>query len=677
MLLLVSSLLGAQSRVVLSVAHDGTVHDAAAHPSQPYAFTVGDDGRLLVWDLEREALLYRYQVSHRPITRVIHHPDRNEVALLVNEGVSRSSIRVVNWETGEQLYRRDLGSVPVYLAYSPAGTYLLLTMPTFRSLFLLSAGTGSARSYLDDGFGIVNFVQMGSSERTIMTYVPARGEFIYWNLQDGAEQGRITGPPRLSHLTLVDPRNRRAIAAAHGDELVIVDNVDGGVRASYPLSPIVDIRYDARNERILVLTEQVGRRSVLAFTYENGRLRRAFFRPQNMSESAQFVAPMGGARNALLAGDDTGQVELFAATSGRRTVIGPPAFSAVTDVAFTEGRLHLSLGDRILTLVSDGFDSSARFIGISSVRQTMTSLPLTGAQMERDGERILIWGTSEEPGTIFELVPPSTQPGRFYLDEDQNPIRTVRSTDGGPLVIYRDGRVIQLASNLQVERFRYMAVGAQAAVWDPQLGIVAAKTRSGAIDPAIIRVDPLTQETVPVVTNAFLATDVALGSRSTVYALGLFGSPEFPESRLLRISGDELDQIRQLDEFAGEDATARVLWDRRTNAVLTTLGYEGVKRISGRTLEIFQSTGQIPREMAVQGLLVASANRDGSVTLCNRESGEHQFDIYVRGSDWIALNRRGVFLSSSPALEQYLDFIPERRTRLTLEDFRMELPYRE
>ncbi|MCK4513696.1 MAG: hypothetical protein KAU31_00485, partial [Spirochaetaceae bacterium] len=440
---------------------------------------VGDDGRLLVWDLERRALLHRYQISHRPVVRVVHHPNRNEVALVVSEGVDRSSIRVVDWETGEELFHRDLDSVPVYLSYSPAGSYLMFALPTFQSLFFLAADRGSARSYLDDGFGIVSFLQMGSTERNIMTYVSSRGEFIYWNLQSGEELQRVQTQRRLTNMTLVDPVNRRALAAAGDNELVIVDNLTGEIRAHYPVSPIHDIRYDEANNRIMVLTDQANRRAVLSFTYRNGRLRRDFYRPADLSPTAQFVVPLPTASNAVMAGDTTGTVDLFSDSTGRRTELGPRPTIPVLDAAFTEGRLHLSLGDHILTLVSDAIESNARTIRVSSVRQSATLLPGTDrAQLERVGERVLIWGTTEPAGTIYSLIPPSTTASTYYTDERENPILDIRSTVGGPVVVHRDGRIIQLSASLPVERFRYVALGAQAATWDPEIGIVIAKTRS-------------------------------------------------------------------------------------------------------------------------------------------------------------------------------------------------------
>ena len=679
LLALTASLATAESRVVLTIGHAGAVRDAVGHPSDQIAFSVGNDGRLLVWDLELQALRHRYQITYRPIIRVVHHPIRNEVALVVSEGVDRSSIRVIDWETGEELFRRDLDNVPVYLSYSPAGTYLMFALPTFQSLFFLAADSGSARSYLDDGFGIVSFVQMGSTERNIVTYVPTRGEFIYWNLQSGDELQRVRTQARLTNMTLVDPVNRRALAAAGENELVIVDNLTGEIRASYPISPIHGIRYDEINNRIMVLTDQVGRRAVLSFTYQNGRLRRDFYGPTNLSPTAQFVVPLSNASNAVMAGDDDGVVEVFSDRTGRRTELGPKPTVPILDAAFTEGRLHLSLDDHILTLVSDAFQSNVSTVRISSIRQSTTRLPDTNKlRLERVGERILIWGGSEPAGTIHSLTPPSTTASAFYIDERENPILDVRSTEGGPVVIHRDGRIIQLSASLPVERFRYATLGSQAATWDPEIGMVIAKTRSSSFDSSLIRVDQLTRETVPIRSEAFLSTEVALGDRSTLYAIGLFGSPASPTTRLVRYGGNRFEQDTVLAEFVGDDPAARAVWDDRTNSLFTTIGYAGLQRIEGRTSSPLDLTGQIAREIVLGGLYVAAVNADGSLTLWNRNTGELLFDIYVFENDgWVAMNVLGAFLVSSPELEKYLDFIPVRRTRLDLDDFRIELPYRE
>jgi hypothetical protein len=191
-------------------------------------------------------------------------------------------------------------------------------------------------------------------------------------------------------------------------------------------------------------------------------------------------------------------------------------------------------------------------------------------------------------------------------------------------------------------------------------------------------VDQLTGETVPIRSEAFLTTEVVLGERATLYAIGLYGSPAHPTTQLVRYGGDSYQQATVLAEFAGEDPNARAVWDNRTNSLFTTLGYAGLQRIEGRTPSILDSTGQIAREIAIGGLYVAAVNADGSVTFWDRYNGDFLFEIYVFEDDeWVAMNIRGAFFASSPDLERYLDLIPARRARLDLDDFRIELPYRE
>jgi WD40 repeat protein len=668
----------AQSRVVLSLGHTGKVNDAVGHPTEPVAFTVGDDGRLLVWDLEQFALLHRYQVSRHPISMIVHHPEEDQVAVVVDEGVDRTSIRVLDWRSGSEIFRHDIDASPVHLAYSPAGTYLMFALPSFRSLHFLDAESGQVRSYLDDGFGIVNFTQMGRSERNIMTYVPVRGEFIYWGLQAGNELQRVSTLDRLEHLTLVDPENRRAIAAATDGDLVIVDNLTGDLRASYPLSPIFGIEYDHSNDRIMVLTEQFGRRVLLSFNYSDSRLRREFFQPNGLSETATLAVAVTGESGFVLAGDEAGAVDLFRETSGRRVELGPAPTAAIVDIAFTEGRMHLSLGDRIISLVSEVFESNRRSGAIPNMRQTVTRLgEMRGARLEAWEDQVLVFGDGEEPYTVLSLSPPSTGTVPVYTDESESPVLDVRATDGGPVIVHRDGRTVQLTTSLAGQRFEYRARGAQVATWESGFGLVVGKTRSSTFDPSVIRVDQVTGETVPIRSEAFLTTDLAFGSGNTLYTIGLFGTPADPTTRLVRLSGPRLDDDRQLAEYEGEDPGARVAWDSRTRTLYTTLGDDGIQQTSGISLEKMQNTGQLARDISIWGLLVATVNADGSVTLYDRSTGELLFDIYVFEDDsWLAIRPGGVFLSSGSGPEDYLDFIPAQRTRLQFDDFRMELPFR-
>ncbi len=675
----------AQSRVTLSLGHLGAVRALGGRSDIDLAFSGGDDGRLTVWDLEHEGLRTSWQVAHVALTRIAVHPTRAEVVVFARDGLSTGRLIGINWETGERLFETSVAGALNFLDYSPQGSFVVYTVESFDSLFMIDARSGHRRSYIDDEFGIVSFVQIARSERNVMTYVPSRGEFIYWQLSSGSELQTVDTRDRLEHLTLVDEETQRFLAAAGGDELVVVDNLTGSTVATYPVSPIHAISYDSETERILVLTEQAGRRTALAFTYRSGRLRRNFYSLQNVSETAATLAAAGSeATRGFLVGSADGQVAFFDDANGRRTVLGPAPDSRVVQVAFTAGRLNLAVAsesepDELLSIVSDLFDERRRDLSATFVRDSRTRVEgVDRLRFTPDGDRLLVWG-GEEPGTVWELLTPQGTSRVVHDDEMDVPVRRVKATEAGPLIVHRDGRIVQIARTADVERFRYTAVGTQDALWDPQLGLVAAKTRRSDFDSSLIVVDPLTQETVAADTDAFLTTELALDPRSNaLYAIGLHGRQSDATTKLLRLTGDGFSRSTVLAESDHELSAGDLLWDPREQILLSSMTYDEVRRYRrGREDGALEPVERLHGSLAVGANLIAAANLDGSVTLWSRDRGEHIADLVVIGSEWIALTRRGDYLASSRVAERYLTFLPAQRTRLELTDFRITPPFGE
>lgn len=669
---------GAQTRVTLSLGHSAPVRDVTGRPDLDRALSVGDDGRLVVWDLEAGGKARSWQISTQPLTRVAIHPTQSEAVVFVRDGVGQGRLVGLDWESGEELFSERLNAPPEYLAYSPQGTYVVVTLPSFDSVRILDAETGARRRFLTDGFGIVSFVQIARSERNVMTYVPSRGDLIYWELATGRELRVVATRRRLSHVTLIDPTEQRLLAARDGDSLVVVDNLSGEVRATYPIAPIHGITFDAANDRILVLTEQMGRRTALAFTFENGRLRRDFYRPQNMDgETTVLAAVGGGAARAFVAGSHSGAVALYEDRTGRRTILGPAGRSAIADFAFTPGRLHLSLGDRILTLTSDLFGPERSELEVTYLRDALSEFEEDRRlRMTDDGRQLLVWDEND-PGTLYSLMPPSSALDVVYDDDLDVPILDVGATERGALIVHRDGRIVDYDFEAGVERFRYTAVGAQAAVRHDELGLIVAKTNTRAFDSSIIVVDELTRETVAAETDAFITTALALDPDSrTLYAIGLHGDRSSPEARLTELTGRGFDRARVLERVDGESLSADLDWDDRERALVSSLEPRFVRRYSRGRESVLQPVEQLHRDIEVHGSLVAARNEEGSISFWDRESGEHLMDLTVIGSEWIAISTAGRYLASSGAARRYLTLLPDSATRLTIEDFRIELPLR-
>jgi WD40 repeat protein len=666
--------------VSVGIGHSGSVRTIASHPTEQFAFTGGDDGALSVWSLPERALYERYQISAGPITAIAHHPNRDELVLFAMNSVTSGTLICLNWRSGEERFRRDLDAIPSYLAYSPAGSYIVYATPTFRSLYFLSSDNGSVRPYLQSGFGAVGFVQMGRSETNLMTYLPSRGEFVYWGLESGEELRRVETASRLEHLTIIDTATRRFLAASDGTNLLVVDNYTGEVKAQYPASPIFGITYSESTGVITVLTQTLGNSSVLSFTFSQNRLRRHGFVAQNLSDDATVFEAVGtGDETGYVSGSASGVVAYYLSRTGRRTVMGPVPIDPVAAVAVTDGRLHLLVDDRITTIASDFFDEDNVDHTVTFIRESELLLP--GIELEgmvADGERLLLWGSDEDGAGVWSVRPPGTQAAELYRNENGAGIARVRPTEGRPVVVHRDGRIVQVGPTPSLHGFEYAALGAQDVFWSAATGLIAAKTRTSSFDSSLVVIDLSTEETVPIESAGFLTLRVAVDPRApTLYSLSLAGAQSSPETTLSRYSGRGFSRPENLTTLSGEYPRADIVWDRSSASLFSSLADPGVIRYNGRSATEMERARHLSEDLMVHGTLLVAHNADGTVTIWDSRTGEHLFDIYIfQGGDWLASTLHGAFRSSSAAAERYLTLHNEKWSRLTLDDYRIELPFR-
>lgn len=147
---------GFHSSVVVQTPHSDTILDIDGHPSMPLLFSAGADGCVLVYDTERNLVIRRLQVSPYSLERIAVHPDGEEIAVLVHTGDDAYLLEGYEWRSGKRLFSRRLQERPLSLSYSPKGTYIGLTFPTWRS-FSPYSSKGTPISFFSQGFGIVSF----------------------------------------------------------------------------------------------------------------------------------------------------------------------------------------------------------------------------------------------------------------------------------------------------------------------------------------------------------------------------------------------------------------------------------------------------------------------------------------------------------------------------------------
>ena len=668
----------AQAFVTVSIGHAERVNEIVMHPELPVAFSAGDDGRVLRWDLPLGGLVQQTQLADVPIELLAHHPNRNQITVFARERLGGGRLIGWDWDAETILFNQAIDGTPRLIRYSPAGTFLVVATNDFDSLRFYSSQTGNQRDLLAEGFGSVSFVQIARSERNILTYIPSRGEFIYWELQTGRELQVVQTERRVDGLTLIDTENQRLLAGFTDEAIVVLDNLTGVVEARFPLSPVLDLTYSPETDTLYALTERFGDRTVRGFRYANGRLRQTSYRGERVGTESEIISAVENhPTHALLSGAEDGSVEIYTETTGRPTVLGTADYLRVEDLAFVGNALNVAAGDRVISFASDlftGIEGGDRAsIQMNFLNDTTTVVPdVSRARAAVDGQTLVVWESGSQ--TVWrldeELVPELT-----FDAADSAAVSRVRPTKDGLLVLFRDGLITLLDEQFETQ-FEYRSSGVQDAVWDPDIGLVIAQTQGSLFGSSIIVVDPNTGETVPLQTGAFLTRSLAIDSaRDVVYALALVGDQNSATAQIVRYSGRGLRQNSVLFRGEGGRTAGEIVWDESTQTLFTTLSTGRVTGVDGGLEGVVAETSRQPVRAAPGERILATGNADGTVSLFWKESGRHLADIIVFPDGWIITAGRG-YLTSSRGLERYLTVVPlnESARPATLDELELNLP---
>ncbi len=215
---------GEETMPVLQSGHSGPILAMARDETNGVLFTGGKDGSVRIWRGTPLALERKIQVSHYPILSISADPVKKRIAVIESNGLTQHFLSVWNWETGTRRFQFPLTEFPLFMQFSPQGNFLGMGKPTWDSLSFFDAENGHKLSYVQEGFGIVNFFLVSSSENTLLSYSPSSGTLIYWNLKEGSRKSTIQSVPELKLLTTL---TERYAVGADSRALYLIDLVTG------------------------------------------------------------------------------------------------------------------------------------------------------------------------------------------------------------------------------------------------------------------------------------------------------------------------------------------------------------------------------------------------------------------------------------------------------------------
>jgi len=659
--------------VVLDSGHTKTVNGITTDSNGRYVFTASDDGSVKVWNAQTGDLLTTLRVSHLPVVELAVNSSRNELAVVVSDGGLYFNLSAWNWTTGKKMFSRALTEVPLFLQYSPQGSFLLYGRTQWDSLIFLDSSDGHQLDYLPTGFGIVQFALISSSERTLMTYAPSSGNFIYWDLDSGTRKATVTSVPNLTNLVTVSDAY---VAGSIGNELTVVNIVTGAVVAQVSLgSSIQSITCEPNTEQIAVLYTSGGSATAnqttssattgatgnafALYSLQNGSLNQSYFAAASAPEDVSAISLVNG---NVLYGNHKGEIWSQSPYSTNPQLFSRNIIVPVTDIAFSDDRFFAATNNGLISVQSDFFNPSRPPLDqISRVVQTSAANPL-GAQsglLSLSNGRLFLWDNASTGGQLMQLGP-TTLGVTNTTATFAGPIQDLDPAANQILSLEQNGvtRIIDPYSFNTL--FTFSSVGTICAAYTKNW-IVLGKNDANIFGSSLIRISPTTGETVRIDSSDFLTFDLAFDPvHNVLYSLGLQHRNGNEVTVLTEYSGADFTQATTLATYSGEDLQATLTYDQHSQKVFTTIGFDRVQVWDGQKLTQLADSGKIPRKVVTWHGRVYGVNRDGSVSVWDSDSGRHLFDFYVlTDGSWVILSPNGYFLPSSVGNPtQYLRIVP-------------------
>ena len=581
-----------------------------------------------------------------------------------------------DWQRRILLYSRDLSEAPLFLSFSPAGSYLVYGVTEWKGLIFLDGATGNELPYFSSGFGIVSAVVISDSEKSIMTYSPS-GEIDYWNIQTGALKQSYRTQANLSSISFTS--NYRYMVGANGDQLTVIDLLSGGSVASTPLRGLDFAVVDQATNGIVCYagadpSNPVGgaELSLWSFTTALYKQTGALITPD------QPVTSLMVANGAAWASLSDGTIYTERPYSNGR-MYGTNSLLGIDDFGVTSSSMLLSSEDRFLVFGSDffGLSDPSR---TTSLRFDLVPNPFSsavGVTPLPDG-RFALW---RQDSNAYALYTPGIGLSPTYSISGASLVDLVPA--GGEIAtLDAAGRCSLIDPDTGAPLFTYASFGIKALASIDTNRLVAGQNRSAALSTSLLQINARTGETVPIPNDDMLVFRIAYARQTgQIYTLGIRSGSNSLETVLKTHDANTFAPGGSLMSYAGVDLGASLTVDPSNGDLYTTLGFRGVRRLgklggTADSLAYLERSDHIPRKLAIEKEWVVAVNTDSTLSVWDKATGRRVLDLYLfRDFTWLALLPDGNFYAS-PGAQRYVKGFQGYAEINNLDPYRIDLPGR-
>ncbi|WP_156809998.1 WD40 repeat domain-containing protein [Spirochaeta africana] len=631
--------------IVLNAHHTEAITSVFHHEQASVYVSTSRDGTIRTWVPGSFKTRHAYQLTNGSIEQAIPHPTRPDIAVLIRRQDGSYELNSINVNDGSRNFAIQLDDTPIHIAYSPQGSFLAYSMPRWDSLSLHNAATGRRLNLLQSVGGIMSFFTFSRSEANIMTYQASTGEITYFDVNSGRQLSRSGSTANLSHVGMM---GTRFMVGARAGQLLVIDVVNGRTVSSTPVTaPIQLLLTDADSATIGAVTMRGSSTILQEWAFSGSSLIPTRYTPAGLPSVIRRAQYHG---QALITASADHTLHWHHRQEAVHRDFSASTLQPVTGIARSDGRLHLSTSQGIVTIESDIFERSlARSVGISRLDSTTSAPPRTGDNglVQLGSDRILVYPATTSRNLSFFTWSPEDDIYHETAIRITDPVTATFTDQETLLLVTNQGSVLGIDPAELTQRFEFQNIDVQTALMLNDK-LITGKSRTSGFETPLLSIDPATMETVPVDNPAVMVFAMAQDpQRNLLYTLSLQQSQGESETVLRVHPGNNIEQSRIIARHEGEDMAAGLFFDPGRRRVYTTLGSERLMYWNGTRMIQMQPNRQMPRTVQAHEDLVWAVNRNGSVSFWQAVNGVYLGSLAVLdNNNWVFISSEGGFLSS-------------------------------
>lgn len=628
---------------ILQNGHNGPILSMAKDDDRNLLFTGGKDGTIRVWTGTPLIQLRKIQISHLPILSIAVDSKKGRIGVVESNGLTQHFLSVWDWETGLRKFHIPLKEFPLFMQFSPQGTFIGLGKPTWQSLTLYEAETGEPLPYLQEGFGIVNFFLVSSTENTLLSYSPASGTLIYWNLREGTRKSTIR--------TVMDLKNLRILTDRHAvgfdnRTVYLIDLVTGETLSKVEYPGITGILPDTSREELFTLSSGSEESSLCLWKYQlpyqegdRGTLflvqEKLHILPPNVTQAVLW-------ENRILVGFPDGTIGSYQANNPFPTIEGKRIVEPITDLQVQHGQMVITTR-KDTWIFPASFLEAQQFTSIVKRFDNPYGRPL-GILKGRDSELLLYTKDPLAGGVLARLDLRSSQEIQT-VKTFSLPLLGVWPSAKGWYCLEKGGSITRLQIDTFTEDFQIPAGDIQYLLPLDENTLLLGKNAIGHYGNPLILLEMTTRETIPLqIPGVFIAFKLTIQpDTDKVFVLALRQGREKDTETVLYLSDrNSLEQFKPIAILRSEDLEADIAFDYSTGELLTTLGTGSIRRWDGSLWKSFEPHNSLASSIRTYDHWVFCINKDGTASIWDGRTGAYWGDVVLlQEGGWMVLRKDG------------------------------------